>query len=409
VSAAVLRSLSIAEGARDFFWPVYETGLLNRLSAHVSREWSRLSGRLKVTIRDVARAAGVSVTSVSRYLNGQISLPEPTASRIQLAAERLGYHPNAIARRLSSGKSETLGLITADIAYPLFAEIASASEAEAARHGYNLLMFNSRNLVEKEVSFLSRIEDRQVDGILLLTNHHDDGRLLRRINETGNVVLLDEDVPGAKAPRLFADNVHGGLLATRHLISRGHTRIAAIGGPKGLLSTTERLDGFTRALGEAGLDVDPALLRFCEYEEAPASMAFLDLLRQDEPPTAIFTFGDMLATGAMRAARQAGIRIPDDISLVSFDDIHNADLLAPALTTVRQSAAEFGTRGVNMLLDFIAGRKSGTAIERVGVELVIRGSVAPPHGRPSGRSIVHTGTGGPDGLPMPAREEKQEN
>ncbi|WP_246680256.1 MULTISPECIES: LacI family DNA-binding transcriptional regulator [Mesorhizobium] len=361
---------------------------------------------MKITIRDVARAAGVSVTSVSRHLNGQINLPEPTASRIRQAAERLGYRPNAIARRLSSGKSETLGLI---IAYPLFAEIASASEAEAARHGYNLLMFNSRNLVEKEVSFLSRIEDRQVDGILLLTNHHDDGRLLRRINETGNVVLLDEDVPGAKAPRLFADNVHGGLLATRHLIARGHTRIAAIGGPRGLLSTTERLDGFTQALGEVGLRADPALLRFCEYEEAPASIAFLDLLEQNEPPTAIFTFGDMLATGAMRAARQAGIRIPDDISLVSFDDIHNADLLAPALTTVRQSAAEFGTRGINMLLDFIAGRKSETVIERVGVELVIRSSVASPHGRPSGRSIAHTGAGSPDGLPVSAREEEQES
>jgi LacI family transcriptional regulator len=335
------------------------------------------------------------VTSVSRHLNGQIKLPEPTARQIEQAAHRLGYRPNAIARRLSRGRSETLGLVTSDIAYPLFAEIASASEAEAARRGYNLVMFNSRNLVEEEVAFLTRIEDRQVDGILLLTNHHDDGRLAAGINRTGRVVLLDEDVPGAKAPRLFADNIRGGYLAACHLLDHGHTRIAAIGGPEGLLSTDERLAGFGRALAEAGVGLDRDLVKFGPYDERAAATAFAALFDRGNPPTAIFTLGDMLATGVIRAARQAGIRIPDDVSLISFDDIHNADLFAPALTAIRQSAAEFGRRGVGILLDFIAGRTPRSSIERVDVELVVRHSVAPPPAHPKGRRGTHSGSARP--------------
>ncbi len=368
-----------------------------------------MSDRLKATIRDVARAAGVSVTSVSRHLNGRIKLPEPTARQIEQAAHRLGYRPNAIARRLSRGRSETIGLVTSDIAYPLFAEIASASEAEAARRGYNLVMFNSRNLVEEEVAFLTRIDDRQVDGILLLTNHRDDGRLAAGINRTGRVVLLDEDVPGARAPRLFADNVRGGFLAARHLLDHGHTRIAAIGGPEGLLSTEERLEGFRRALADAGLRLERDLVRYGPYDEEAASAAFATLLRRSDPPTAIFTLGDMLATGVIRAARHAGIRIPDDVSLVSFDDIHNADLFSPALTAIRQSATDFGRRGVGMLLDFIGGSTPRSSIERVDVDLVVRNSVAPPPAHPKGRRGTHVGIGKPIAQPGTVNGMNREN
>jgi len=392
-------------GAARFFLALRETGLPAWLEAVLGLGLKRVSDRLKTTIRDVARAAGVSVTSVSRHLNGRISLPGPTALKIEQAAARLGYRPNALARRLTRGRSETLGLITSDIAYPLFAAIASASEAEAARHGYSLLMFNSRNIAENEVAFLSRIEDRQVDGILLLTNHPDDGRLVKHINRTGSVVLLDEDVPGARAPRLFAENADGARTATRHLIGEGHRRIGVIAGPRGLLSTAERLAGFAQALEEAGLAPDPRLVVHCDYAEEPAFGAFLDLFSRAGPPTAVFTFGDMLAMGAMRAARSAGLRIPQDVSLVSFDDIRTADLLSPALTTVRQSPAEFGRRGVAMLLDLISGRKTETVTERIGVELVVRASVAPPPDRPASLSAMHAGTGMPQGMPETAREE----
>jgi len=358
---------------------VYETGLRNRFMNYFEFGMQMKSpGKKNATIRDVAAAAGVSVTSVSRHLNGQITLPDRTVASIEQAVSQLGYRPNALARRLTHGRSETLGLITADIAYPLFAAIASAAEAEAARHGYSMVMFNSRNIVENELAFLSRLEDREVDGILLLTNHFDDGRLVKMINRAGHVVLLDEDVPGAKAPRLFAESRKGAILATRHLIENGHRRIAVIGGPRRMLSTEERILGFKTAMADAALEIDPALVVYCDYVGDQGMSAFQALMAMEYPPTAIFTFADMLALGAMRAARDAGISIPDDVSLVSFDDISNADLLSPALTTISQSATAFGMRGVNMLLDFISGRQPDSVQERIDVDLVIRNSVGAP-------------------------------
>ena len=208
--------------------------------------------RKQVRIRDVAQAAGVSTTSVSRHLNGQIVLPRATAVRIDAAVQRLGYRPNAIARRLSRQKSETLGFVTTDIAYPFFAAVASAAEAEATRHGYSMAIFNSRNEMARELVFLSKIEDHQVDGILFLTNHVDDGTLSRQIARSGRVVLIDEDVKDAPAPRVFANNETGGALAGRHLIELGHRRIAYVSGPRGMISCEERYRGFSEVVTEAG-------------------------------------------------------------------------------------------------------------------------------------------------------------
>lgn len=330
------------------------------------------------TIQEVARVAGVSPASVSRYLNGRLTLPEATARRIQAAVLQLGYRPNAIARRLRSGTSETLGLITADIAYPLFATIASAAEAEASEAGYSLVMFSSRNRAENEIGFLSRVEDRQLDGVLLLTNHIDDGRLAARINACKAVVLVDEDVPGAEAPRLFADNEAGGLAAGRHLIGAGHRRIAHVTGPAGLLSVDERRRGFEAALAEAGLALDPALVVSGRYDEGFGAEAFARLAALAEPPTAVFAAADMLAIGMIRAARAAGVAVPRDLSIVGYDDIPLASLLDPPLTTIRQSAEAFGRLGVRLLVELVRGRAPAGRHERIPVELVVRGSVAGP-------------------------------
>ncbi len=337
--------------------------------------------KLGPTIQDVARIAGLSPASVSRFLNGRLTLPEATAERIRTAVLQLGYRPNAIARRLRSGSSETLGLITADIAYPLFATIASAAEAEASEAGYSLVMFNSRNRAESEIGFLSRVEDRQLDGVLLLTNHIDDGRLAARINACRAVVLVDEDVPGAEVPRLFADNVGGGLLAGRHLIAAGHRRIAHVTGTAGLLSVDERRRGFEAALMEAGLSLDPALVLLGRYDEDFGAEAFARLAALPEPPTAVFAAADMLAIGMIRAARAAGVAVPRDLSIIGYDDIPLASLLDPPLTTIRQSAEAFGRLGVRMLVDLVRGVVPAGRPERIPVELVVRGSVAEPRRR----------------------------
>lgn len=329
-------------------------------------------------ISDVAREAGLSTAAVSRFLNGRIVLPPETARRIREAVERLDYRPNAIARRLSAGASQTLGFVTSDISHPFFARIASAAEAEAAERGYTLAIFNSRNDPASELRILARLADRQVDGLLFLTNHADDGSLARQINALGRTVLIDEDVPAAEAPRIFADNKAGGWLAARHLIEQGHRRIAFVGGPKGLISVEERLAGFRRAHGEAGLAIDERLVLKGRYDEAFGAEALALLRRLSEPATAVVAGADIIAVGILRAARQAGVRIPQDLSLIGSDDMSFADLLQPALTTVRQPDREFGRDGVRTLLDLLAKRVDLPFARRLPVELIRRASVAPP-------------------------------
>jgi LacI family transcriptional regulator len=348
----------------------------------------------QVRIKEVAEAAGVSTSSVSRYLNGRIILPPQTASRIDEAVSRLGYYPNAIARRLNRGASETLGFITTDIAYPFFAAVASAAEAEASCLGYSMAIFNSRNDMARELSFLSRIDDRQVDGILFMANHVDDGALARKIEQTRRVVLLDEDVAGTRAPKVFAANELGGLLATRHLIDRGHVRIAYVAGPRGMISSDERYRGYLAALAGAGLAHDPALVFFGCYEEEFGITAFNRLWSIDDRPTAVFATADMLAIGIIRAARDGGVEIPGDLSVVGFDDMLHVNLLTPALTTVRHSATEFGRHGVRLLVGEINGTVVPESPVRIPVELIVRDSVAAPRPRrmPSSRRAAEAGT-----------------
>lgn len=339
-----------------------------------------------VTIRDVAAAAQLSVAAVSRHFNNRISLPAETVARIEAAANSLGYRPNVAARRLSLGSSETLGFVLSDIAYPFFSAIASAAEAECARLGYSLVIFNSRNLADNEIAHLRRIESAQVDGILFMTNHPGAPEIAETINHVRNVVLLDENIPNAEAPRLYARNREGGRIATEHLLAAGHRRIAYVGGDRSLISSSERQAGYREALEAAGIPVDPALVLFAGYESEDGEAAFATFDLLDEPPTAIFAAADVVALGILRAARRAGMSVPEDLSLVGFDDIPNADVVGPPLSTIHQSVETFGVRGVQLLVGLLKGELTEDVVEYVDVELVERSSVAPPRQRRHWRS-----------------------
>lgn len=330
------------------------------------------------TIKDVAATAGLSTATVSRYLNRSLVLPDETARRIEAAVSALGYRPNAMARRLSKGRAEMLGFATTHIAYPVFAAIASAAEAEAEARGYGLAIYFTRNKLEKELGLINKIEDQHVDGLILRTNHVDDGQLRDAIARTGRVVLIDEDIEGVVAPRIFADSVRGSSLATRHLLDAGHTHVAFVGGQRELLSSQERFEGFRRELEARGLQVQPDMVKFGSYDEQYGSVAFSELWVLPEPPTGIVVAADLLALGIMKAANASGVAIPDQLSIVGFDDLDMASLLAPPLTTVRQSPEEFGRRAVTALVNLIEGGKAPTAPDRVAVELIVRGSVAAP-------------------------------
>jgi LacI family transcriptional regulator len=329
------------------------------------------------TIQDVALAARVSTSTVSRYLNNRIELPADTASRIDAAIEALDYRPNALAKRLSLGRSETIGLVTSEIANPFFAELAAAVEREASDRGYDVFMISTGGRREREVATLRRLKDRQVDGLIIMTNQPDDGTLASALNPYRNVVLIDEDIPGVEVPKIFVENRDGAYRATRHLIENGHRTIAHIGGPATLMSALERLDGFRAAMAETGLPAVPRHIRQGDYSREFGFQAMSDLLALRDAPTAVFAGSDYIAIGAIQAIKAKGLSTPGDVSIVGFDDMPFADFLAPALTTVRQPTSDLGREGFRTLLSLIEGNTS-VGVKRLPVTLVERQSVARP-------------------------------
>lgn len=332
------------------------------------------------TIHDVAEHAGVSPTTVSRYLNNRIDLPAATAARIDAAILKLEYRPNLLAKRLSTGKTEALGLVGPEIREPFFGELASAVENEADRHGYSTFISSTRNDPERELAAIRKLQDRHVDGLIMMTNTRDDGTLAALIGQCRHVVLVDEDVPGADAPRILVENERGAYEATRHLIEAGHEDIAFLGGPPGLLTVEERRSGYLRALGEAGLAVRGELIRLGSYDVDFGRAAVDSLLEDSRPPTAVFASGNALVAGTVGSLRAHGLSMPDDMSLVGFDDLPSTDLLEPALTAVHQPIEGLGRQGVITLMALIAGNEP-PAITRLPVTLHRRASVAAPHRR----------------------------
>ena len=214
----------------------------------VNRFTNRLRMAKVARLQDVALAAEVSVTTVSRFLNGSLTLPGATAKRIDQAIRTLNYRPNAQARRLSLGRSETIGLVIPTIANPFFAQLADTVELAAEARGLSVLLCLSRNQIKRELDYLALLQSNHVDGLLFLTNRTETDALAKAINAARHVVVVDEDVPGAVVPKIFAANEQGGLLAGEHLLQAGHRALAFVGGPRGMLSTIERRAGFRRAV-----------------------------------------------------------------------------------------------------------------------------------------------------------------
>ena len=326
------------------------------------------------TLSDVAEEAGVSPTAVSRYLNNRIALPLATRERIDAAIAKLNYRPNLLAKRLSTGRSEAISLITPEISNPFFAELAAAIESEARKQGYAVYMSSTHGDQEQVIAAIQRLQDQHVDGLIMMTNRLDDGTLAAALKLTPNVVLLDEDIPGVATPRVFVENEHGAYLATRHLLDAGHRDIALVSGPDGLMSVNERKAGFERAMREANLPIRPDWVLLKEYSRDHGAAAARQLLAGAQHPTAVLACSDYIAIGILQATRQLGIDVPRDLSLVGFDDMAFAELVDPPLTTIRQPIADMGRTAFERLLSLI-NKTEAPPQTRLPVSLVIRKSV----------------------------------
>jgi LacI family transcriptional regulator len=332
------------------------------------------------TIRDVAKRAGVSTMTVSRVINNSGYISQDARERVERAISELDYMPNALARSLRFKQTKTIALSLADITNPFFTTLARGVADMAEEHGFSVLFCNTDESEAKELDYLTIFLQKQVDGVLLVPAS-ETGEAVAMLTARGvPVVTIDRRVQGEAVDLVRCNSEQGGYDLTRHLIGLGHTRIAAISGPRNVSTAQDRVAGYLRALGEADIAPDERLIQYGEYTEAGGYRMASEMIRLEPRPTALFTANNFLAFGAYRAIREAGLRVPDQISMVTFDDLPPLLILEPFLTVVSQPAYEIGQQAMAMLLRRLAGEGPTRAQELVlpTTLIVNRSSGRPP-------------------------------
>ena len=328
-----------------------------------------------ITLDDVAREAGVSTSTVSRYLSGTIPVSEARRTVIQTAIDKLGYRINTAARALASGRSGTIGVLTQDIASPYYGQVLRGIEQGLAGTGYAPLIVSGELELKDERACIDMLIARQVEGLIAMS-HFLNAKELRDVAKRVPLVAVGNPVRGARAHPIVLDNENGAKLAMRHLIELGHRRIAHIAGPTSHAHSAARLAGYKAALEEAGIPFDPDLVLPGDFHEEAGSEGIRILIERGTPFTAVFATNDQTAMGARLALYRLGLRVPEDVSLVGFDDLPGTALLTPPLTTVRQPGSEMGRQAAHAVVALIRGERPRTV--KLEQTLVVRESTAQP-------------------------------
>lgn len=331
-------------------------------------------GRKESTIKDVAAAAGVSVATVSRVLNGSDTVDAELAARVHDAVARLGYRRSGLARSLRIQRARVVGLVISDIRNPFFTDVVRGIEDRVAADGYSLVLCNSDEELSKEADYLDLFVEERMAGAIVSPASSRDTRLDALTGRGTPVVVIDREAVREAVDTVLVDNVRGGEIAVRHLIENGYRRIACVTGPPRTSTGADRLAGWEKALRAASLPVDEALVRRADFKESGGFDAAKDLLASPDPPDAFFVANNLMTVGVLAALREAGLEVPGDVGVVGFDDMPWAQLLRPALTTVAQPTYELGRRAAALLEGRIGGRDAPP--ERVVLEptLVVRES-----------------------------------
>lgn len=327
-----------------------------------------------VTVKEVAKRAGVAPCTVSNTLNGTGYVSKATRERVMAAVRELGYQPSAIARGLKLGRTNTIALIIPTISTPMFSEMIEGIEEVTAAAGYNLILCRSGRDPKRELTYLNLFRDGRVDGIILAAPKVEDPCFAEIANSTLPVVLVGGRSPNEDVPSVVVDNRKGARDAISHLLTLGHKRIGFINGPLTVFDSRERFEAVREALTEAGMAFEERFYREGDFTRASGYAATKDIMSQDARPTALFVGSDAMAIGAMQALKDMKLRIPDDVALVGFDDIKYAQYLEPPLTTVRQPAYQVGSRATRLLLNLIGKKRLRCKHLVLDVNLIVRGS-----------------------------------
>lgn len=334
------------------------------------------------TMKDVAERAGVSITTVSHVVNGTRFVSEKVRERVMEVMEELGYQPNVLARGLRRGESSTIGLIVPDVTNPYFAEVARSVEDACAERGYGVILCNSDGRPERQRQAVEVLASNRVGGLILVNVGMTEREAAMFEGLAIPMVMLDREIPGIVTDSIQIDNARGGRQATEFLLSLGHRKIACLAGPSEVSPSGDRVDGFREALQDAGIEPDPELIFTGDFTPEGGHVCARHLMDMGaDMPTALFACNDLMAFGAITAFSEKGIRVPEDISIMGFDDIRLASYFNPTLSTVAQPRHEMGQRAVRILLERM--QKTCQAPGRhvlLDTELQVRMSTAPVRG-----------------------------
>lgn len=332
---------------------------------------------MKVTIYDVAEKAGVSIATVSKVINNTGRISEKTRKKVQEIMEQLHYEPSMVASALTSKRTGTIGLLVPDIANPFFAEVARSFEDYAQKLGFGLVICSTDGQDEKARLYLSLLMRKQVDGLIITTYIKDADLLAQLMEREIPIVLFSIDIPTLSVNAVSVDDYKGGLQATNYLLSLGHKRIGVIA--EDLSRSSYRVQGYKEAMTKAGVKVIESNIISTNTTVKDGEAAAQQLLKKKGRPTAIFACNDLLAIGAMEAARKLDIKIPEELSIIGFDNTILAEIANPSLTSVSQPIKEMANQAMTVLAEEIENVHEQSSKQRVLMlpELVIRNSTAP--------------------------------
>ncbi|MED5246136.1 MULTISPECIES: LacI family DNA-binding transcriptional regulator [Priestia] len=336
------------------------------------------------TIKDIARVAGVSVTTVSRALNGYSDVNEKTRQKIAAVARELNYSPNTLARGLVMQKSKTIGLLVSGISRESVKdnftfEVLCGVNERASTLGYDLILFNTNTMMQREKTYTQLCRERRVDGAIIQGIKKEDLYLKEVVESDIPCVLVDIPVHSNSVGYVTTDNALGAKKAVEHLAGLGHQHIGMINGHEDAFVSQERLNGYREALKECGLSFRSEWVVSGNFEEKKAEKAARELLNRHKEVTAIFCASDLMALGALKACKELGLDVPKDISIVGYDNIVLASYSSPNLTTVGQEVYQIGYEAADLLIEMLEGKE--TNMERyLDTKLIIRESTAKNHG-----------------------------
>ena len=334
---------------------------------------TEIGGNMKyITLKMVAEKAGVSVNTASRAINNKSDINEETKKRILKVAQELGYVRNGTAVALRTKKTGTIGVVIADNRNPFYAEVLNGMEEAAREKNYHIILANTQRDYKKEEEAINLLLAKRVDGLLITPVQDRDDDIKNLIDANIPFVVVGRDFENIEVDAIYNDEVKGGFLATEYLIKKGHKKIAFINGFLHKSPARGRLEGYKKALKKYGIPLDDALVSAGDIDIKDGYERTRQLFEKGLDFTAIFAYNDMMAFGVMQAIKEKGLRIPEDIGLVGYDDIPFSSLISPSLTTIRLNKQELGIESVKLLFSRMNGNRKKAKKIMLDVELIIR-------------------------------------